>query len=213
MKLLCFIEGSDGAGKTTCINSLQEIFTEKKYTCSIVNKDYPTEYKALFKVDERYNIVSSKLAKFSYRVSRLYLAIEIVLQSDADIIFFDGGYLNLLVRSMIDGVDNNLITLFANDIKHMIELKPSNCTTLLLDINANDVYQRNLKRPNPSQDDLDKKFLAGYEQYSREIWHNWDYFGIKKMLPSNELSKAEIVEQAKEIIQNQLEQAKVSLSE
>jgi len=155
-----FLEGIDGTGKSSSAqyvnNHLDKLLGKKSV---IVNADNSKIYKNLYNVDNIHNIRSTKLAKFSYRISRFHLALNLLAKDNPDYILFDRGPLNIIVRSKIEKLQNHeILEPFIKDI--WITLSHFDYKIIFLKTDPITALERNNKRSNPSENDLCIQYLS-----------------------------------------------------
>ena len=187
-----FIEGIDGAGKSTCVRGLKRrIEKHLGKTCIVVNRETPREYKVLFNLDSQYGIKSTKLAKLSYRAARLNLVTRLIKVRNPDFAIFDRGFLHILVKSEIEKLtQKNLPGVFVDDILN--SLSSCDYSILHLEINVNDAIKRNKERRNPSPSDLDAKYLQSCKSILRKYFLSYMRPGIDLGIDVSHLSKRKL---------------------
>lgn len=184
---ILFVDGIDGAGKTTVIQLLKARIKEKtKWHCQIINQDFLEETRVLYKIDERLGIQSSKLSKLSYRFARLSIALNVLLSGPEGIHIFDRGLVHFITKSRIEGVSERLIEAFVKDL--VKGLKATEFSTAFLYPPLAVAAERLEKRKNPSKLDQDKDYLAQYYQLSKAAFSAHPHPGRYLEIDSSKVS-------------------------
>jgi len=191
LEKIIFVDGVDGSGKTQTIKELVKNFQKKPNTeCRVVDQNFSKTYNSLLEIDKKYNTTSTVLTKFSYRYSRLNLALN-ELKESKGIGIFDRGLIHFISKSKIDKVNGELIDLF---VKEFLEnLSKKKILHVFLNPPFNIVIERLEKRNNPSDLDKDFTFLDKYYQIANDVFRNYPDLGDKIEIDTNIKSTREIV--------------------
>lgn len=170
LKKILFLEGVDGAGKSTIARTVSRRLTESGVGNMVVNEGYPPEYGMLYKLDEKRGFRSSALAKLSYRFSRFNIAIHNAFHQKGQVALFEGGLLNFYVQCQMDEIEESLINLYVNDL--FSTLGGTKFGTVLLSTETSVIRHRLQSRPEPSRNDRNPQRWLKYKKGLREAFNN-----------------------------------------
>lgn len=192
LKKILFLEGVDGAGKSTIARTVSRRLTESGIRSMVVNEGHPSEYGMLYKLDEKKGFRSSALARLSYRFSRLNIAIHYAMRQKRQVALFEGGLLNFYVQCQMDGIEDSLINRYLNDLS--ATLAGTKLGTVLLRAETSVIRRRLESRPEPSRNDRNPQRWLKYKKGLREAFNNGVAAGELMELDTGTLSVEETVE-------------------
>ncbi|MGH1433797.1 MAG: hypothetical protein ACRBG0_04975 [Lewinella sp.] len=199
MKKIIFIEGVDGSGKTTLSAGLSNLLSAKyKQDVQLLNKYSPRYYGDLFEIDRKNGIQCSPLAKLSYRVARLSLALDHEVRSMNKTAIFDRGPVNTILDSMEDGIPRDLLSIFLKDM--FVGVEEYGIQMILLRPPLETVFQRLSTRKELAHKEKSSAYITGYYEKSFKVFKEIDFTSNKMVIDTEKLTIGQCLQEIERVV-------------